>query len=1050
MIGAYAALSLGLACFACAVRGWPSSRFFSRRLQRTSEVGKEPVGLSVTTTGDHSQIVSGKTSVAISGKARATVNIASPGPGRATTSGDPAAMAVPDAAEQIGDRRVTSPITSTARPFAPVSIAPPLPLALREKDRPLRGRDGLVHQLVARVQPRRDRASVVDFTNRSADSDKQRTVLLYGPAGCAKTSIAEQVAYEAASAGVDVWWVDAVDQAAVDAGMNAVASLIGVPRQDQGERTSAADALWRALRTRDRPWLLVADGVDDSSLLSTGGQELAAGTGWLRPLASGPGLVLVTSRDSALARWGDWWDRQPVRALPPEDGALIIRDYTADRAGTKADAQALSTRLSGLPLALKLAGAYLAVASKRRYPDSGPATLADYKRALDKDRLYHLPQDEQDISRIWQLSIDLLERRGLRHAGPLLRLLCCLADAPIPDQLVLDPAVLAASGLFNGLDGTGLQLTVDSLADLGLIDLVQAELSSMADGRMKPASRPGLVTIHPLLRHAVRLFEEDSQSGVAMLILAATLLHVAAEHCGQPEDHRSWPAWQALAPHCIHVLGVLGEYPESGISPDAVRLVALATLQAAVYLGLSHAEEQAEAEFTIVLDILHNLPGDNRREILKTRAELACILRDRGQRDDNPRLIEEAELKLRAIYAEQQRLLAYDEIGMTGLPGQLGRAGWDTPEGLALLEGDWDASDIQALRGVLYTHQALAITLAYQDENSVEAKQIYQSEYEVQRRLLGDSHIDTLATRTGLAARLYYEGRLEEAEREFRVILEADRKNPWRGPDDPATLQDHEWLAGTLQGLARLEEAELEYRVLCTDRERVLGPEDWDTRRAKHGLASVLLDRGRQLTAQTMPDGEVYRIYEGAATVVSRESENELQQALVYFQEALGLVDADQDPVFYGVIMHDIGDTHKARGDREQAAAAYRDAVTYKRKRLPEAANGLAGTMEVLGAFLMDGDDLTEAQAMLDQLGEVVPLIAAPTERAARMHGAGRAYERLGTKGQEQGYAEALRYYTQAAELIDSDKGVRLSKRCLISGCFGHAARLRRSMVSSS
>ena len=29
-------------------------------------------------------------------------------------------------------------------------------------------------------------------------------------------------------------------------------------------------------------------------------------------------------------------------------------------------------------------------------------------------------------------------------------------------------------------------------------------------------------------------------------------------------------------------------------------------------------------------------------------------------------------------------------------------------------------------------------------------------------------------------------------------------------------------------------------------------------------------------------------------------------------------------------------------------------------------------------------------------------------------------------------------------------KGVRLSERFLISGCFGHAARLRRSMVSSS
>ena len=508
MIGAYATLSLGLTCFVCAARGWPFSWSFSRRLQQTSEVRAEPVGVSVTATGDHSQIVTGKTAVAISGKARATVNIASPSPGKAIISAYAPAMAVPDVAEQVGDRRVTSPIAPAVRLFAPVSIAPPLPLALREKDRPLRGRDGLVHQLVARVQPRHDRASVVDVINR-ADDENQRTVLLYGPAGCAKTSIAEQVAYEASAAGVDVWWVDAVDQAAVDASMNAVASLIGVPRQDQGERTSAADALWRVLRSRDRPWLLVADGVDDSRLLAMSGQDLAAGTGWLRPLSSGPGLVLVTSRDSTLARWGDWWNRQPVATLPPEDGALVLRDYTADRAGTEADAQALSTRLSGLPLALKLAGAYLAVASKRRYPDSGPATFADYKQALDKDRLYHLPQDEQDIARIWQLSIDLLERRDLRHAGPLLRLLCCLADAPVPDQLVLDPAVLAVSGRSNGLDGTGLQLTVDSLADLGLIDLVQVEPPAMADERMRPASRPGLVTIHPLLRHAVRIFEKD-------------------------------------------------------------------------------------------------------------------------------------------------------------------------------------------------------------------------------------------------------------------------------------------------------------------------------------------------------------------------------------------------------------------------------------------------------------------------------------------------------------------------------------------------------------
>jgi hypothetical protein len=35
-------------------------------------------------------------------------------------------------------------------------------------------------------------------------------------------------------------------------------------------------------------------------------------------------------------------------------------------------------------------------------------------------------------------------------------------------------------------------------------------------------------------------------------------------------------------------------------------------------------------------------------------------------------------------------------------------------------------------------------------------------------------------------------------------------------------------------------------------------------------------------------------------------------------------------------------------------------------------------------------------------------------------------------------------------DALEALRGVRLSKRCLISGCFGHAARLRRSMVSSS
>ena len=1021
MIGAYAAMSIGLTCFACAVRGWRFPLSPSRRFEPGPAVDTEQVGPTATATGDHNQAVSGKTAVLIGEKAdfrRAVIHISSPVQGKASTAAHQPATGVPAAAQQIGDDHGRGRIDPAVRPLAPVSIAPRLPRALREKDRPLRGRDILVRQLVARLQPPHDQASLAVIISRVDGAEDRRTVLLHGPAGCGKTAIAEQVAYEAAEAGVDVWWVDAVDQATVDASMYAVASLVGVSGQNQGQRVSAADALWRSLRSRDRPWLLVVDGVDDASLLTVSGENVAVGTGWLRPLAKGPGLVLATSRDSTPSRWGDWWDRRPVRGLEPEDGALILHDYTVERAGSKADAQALSMRLSGLPLALKLAGAYLSVTANSRYPDPGPATFGDYKQALEHDRLYHLPSDEQNIVGIWELSVDLLERRGLRHARSLLQLLCCLADAPIPDQLVLDPAVLAASGLFNGLDGTSLQLTVDSLADLQLIDLTQPVPSAGADEQMSRTSRPALVIIHPLIRYAIRHFDQGPESVAADLTLAARLLHAGVQLCGEPDDHRSSAGWHALAPHCAHLLRAIGERAESGIPADAIRLAALAALQAACYLSSSRVPEQAETEFRAVLDVLHKLPGDNTIEILNAREGLACVLRDRGYQQ-YPQLPEEAEYQLRAICAERQHLLADDQTDATGKLRQLGRVGWDTPEGLALLSGKWDTKATEPVSEMLDSYRELAIALAYQDQNSAEAKAIYQSVYEAQKRLLGDIDPRTLSTRTGLAARLYYEGRLEEAEREFRTILEAEKRIPSMGPDDPSTLVDHGWLANTLYDLGRLEEAEHEYRSVSAARTRILGPEHWETRHARRGLASVLVERGRRLSDPTMfKPGTT----EGAITMTGHDAKRELEQALASFEEALGLIDGDQDPGFYGTISHDIGDTHAACGDLQQAAAAYREAVTYKRKRLPGRADDLAVTMEVLCDCLIDSGELTEAQATLNQLEEVLPQITEPVERAVRVHRVGRAYERLAGRGQEHGFSEARRAYTEAAGLVDRDK----------------------------
>ncbi len=231
-----------------------------------------------------------------------------------------------------------------------VSITPRLPLDLRETDRPLRGRGPLVQQLVALLHDPPDEPSETLGVDRAWYShNSRRVLLLYGPGGCGKTSIAEQVAYEVGDGGIEVWWVDAIDQATVEASMNAVASLVGVSGQDSGGPSSAADVLWRALGSRRSSWLLVIDGADDPSMLSVGGQPLASGTGWIRPLSHGPGLVLVTSRQRAPNQWGHWWDRWPVSGLEPGDGALVLRDYAAEWAGTEADAEALAERRGGMP-----------------------------------------------------------------------------------------------------------------------------------------------------------------------------------------------------------------------------------------------------------------------------------------------------------------------------------------------------------------------------------------------------------------------------------------------------------------------------------------------------------------------------------------------------------------------------------------------------------------------------------------------------------------------------------------------------------------------------
>ncbi len=451
--------------------------------------------------------------------------------------------------------------------------------------------------------------------------------VLSGLGGSGKTAVAGIVAHRLRRRGVDVWWVSGATATGLQAGMRALAYALGAAERDVNRAWStsgdAPGLVWRLLEARSRRWLLVIDNADDVGALAAEGETVAAARGWLRPVPSRRGAILVTSRDGDPGSWARWCRIRPIGVLDGEDGARVLRDQVGDPAGSWGDAVALAERLGGLPLALRLAGGYLA--STNRVPLPGAiTTYAAYRDAYGRGgvtAVFRTPDgaltDERArgvIGRTWELSLDLLAGRGLGAARPLLRLLAGLADAPIPYERVLDAAVLVGSEPFAGLDEARLRELLQALSGLSLVDLETRDAP--------PARRPLTVRLHPLVRDTVRTPD--------LLGLAVELLGHAAsdEIAGRPEDPSGWPLWQLLDPHLAHVFGAAAEAPVEIFLSSAS-----GALRAVRHLNVSGLYPAAERTCRDVAEACARRLGEGHPATLRARAQLAAVLGASGQPD---------------------------------------------------------------------------------------------------------------------------------------------------------------------------------------------------------------------------------------------------------------------------------------------------------------------------------------------------------------------------------------------------------------------------------
>jgi tetratricopeptide (TPR) repeat protein len=621
-------------------------------------------------------------------------------------------------------------------------------------------------------------------------------VVLVGGGGTGKSTVARELVRQVrrrakGKRGPPFWEVSGATPVSLTAGLVTVARSIGADEADLEAiatgRPIGPDRLWQLLEDGPKGWLLIVDNADETAILAKpavagAAHSLADGTGWVR--ASTRGLVLVTSRQRDPHFWPGEARLYPVGLLSDEDAAKVLRNE-APEAGDTEQAVALAHRLGGLPLALRLAGRYLAAKfvdgasfdAYRRELDANPAAIQD----IDPD-----PDSEEGqratVMRTWEISLDALARRGLPHARPLLRLLSCYAPAlPIPLGLLqadlVDPYLRAALGRPQPAP-VRMDQALRGLDRLGLIERDIVRSRAPAAGQ-EPRNTEEAVTVHPVIAdtNRVHLLKPKAGDPPENLVRRTAVATIATRLAGLGSERPDvWPVFRSLTPHLQALL--VNSAPR--MDKEDLRTLVGVTGRVSAAHGQMRLPELGVELATSVLAQAERRGVPPGPVTWMAWQQVAFLLSE---------LDSQAEAE--AIYRQV-------------LAGQLRRWPADDPVNLAV-------------------RQSLALSVAAQGRRA-EAVAALRELLDEEQRLLGKDHRFTLATRRNLAVLTYGPDTWEETVASLRdVLADATRL---LGNDDPFTLTTRYNLAMAtwhVQGLR--PEAETALRSVLDDARQAQGEE---------------------------------------------------------------------------------------------------------------------------------------------------------------------------------------------------------------------------------
>ena len=351
-------------------------------------------------------------------------------------------------------------------------------------------------------------------------------------------------------------------------------------------------------------------------------------------------------------------------------------------------------------------------------------------------------------------------------------------------------------------------------------------------------------------------------------------------------------------------------------------------------------EQAIVADYEQLLADRERVLGADHPETLATRRSIAYWRGDQGD-------VVGALAACRQLLADQERVLGADHpdtlATRQSIASYRGEAG-----DVAGAIGDYEQllADRERVLGAdhpdtLATRQSIAY---WRGEAGDVAGAIgdYEQLLADRERVLGADHPDTLATRRSIAYWRGEQGDVVGALADYRQLL-ADQERVL-GADHPDTLATRQSIAYYRSEAGDVAGAIADYEQLLADEERVLGTDSADIldirynlayRRAESGdLVGALADYRQLLAHQERVLGLGHR-----DTVITRRSiaywrgqADDLDGALTDYRQALELTDAEADPRFYGVVLHDIAGVLRAQGELEEAVRLYQQAADHKQR----------------------------------------------------------------------------------------------------------------------